>query len=345
MQYTPYLWPLWISAVVLMLLAVYTLLHRERSVSPRFFIVVATLFVWVVGFAFEVAGVDLQTKLFWANVQFSGIAALPVAWLTMVLDYTGQLYRWKRRLVVLAVVPVITNIIIWTNPLHHWFRGQPWLNTHAPFPILVNDYGPWFFWVHFPFGIILFLVSFVLLIRSLNFRIGVYRKQSLLLILSTILPLAVDTLYAAGISPIPNFNFTPVVFSFSGLLIGWSLLFFGFLDLMPTARSVLVETMADAWLVLDDKARLVDLNPAASRLINTPAKRVIGRTARAALRQQPALIKIATSAGEMQTEIRLPGAETDQFYELRVSLLCNRRGQFAGRLMTLHNMTARKRAE
>lgn len=346
LQYTPYILPLVISAIILATLGAYAWQHRTRTAASAFAVVMLASLIWTVGFALEIASVDLQAKLFWANVQFMGIAPLAVAWLTMVIDYTGRTRRLKWLIPVLAIIPLTTNILIWTNDFHHLFRGHPMLDTTSgPFSILVNDYGPWFYWVHAPFGFIIFLASFGLLVRSLLFTTMAYRKQIMILLLSTILPLLVNMLYILGITPIPNFNLTPVAFSVSGIMIGWALFRYRFLDLMPVARSKLIDTMGDALIVLDDAGRFVDLNPAAQSIIGHTSREIIGQPITQVLAHRSDLISRFRANAEAQAEITLGEEETKRYYDLRLSLLHDRRGQITGRFVVLRDITARKQAE
>lgn len=48
------------------------------------------------------------------------------------------------------------------------------------------------------------------------------------------------------------------------------------LDLMPVARSKLVEMTEDAWIVLDINDRLVDLNAAASSILRRKREHLLG---------------------------------------------------------------------
>jgi PAS domain S-box-containing protein len=52
-----------------------------------------------------------------------------------------------------------------------------------------------------------------------------------------------------------------------------------FLDVASVARASLLEEMADGVLIVDRSGRLVDLNPAAARLLGVPAATAIGRSA------------------------------------------------------------------
>ena len=84
-QFTPYLWLLIVSAAISIGLAVYA--WRRRAVTGAVAFVVLMLFatLWSLANALEMAGADLATKLFWANVQYLSYGALPLAWLVLVL--------------------------------------------------------------------------------------------------------------------------------------------------------------------------------------------------------------------------------------------------------------------
>lgn len=346
LHHIPSIWPLFVSAIILLSLAVMAWKNRTHTAAVPFFVVMLTLLVWVIGFILEIISDELATKLFWANVQFIGIAILPVAWLAMVVEYTGRAKRWRRMIFGLTGFALLNLAIIWSNPWHRFFRGHPWVDKSSPlFPVLVSDYGFWYYGVHVPFGIALFLLSFVLLIRSLNLKSRLFRRQTIVLIISTALPLTVDTLYNLGITPIPHLNFTPVAFSISGLLIAWSLFAYQFLEVMPAARSILIETMEDAWLVWDAKLRLVDLNPAARALLNAPRHNVVGRPAVEILAQRPDMLNFLQQPNNVTAEISVKRQDTRHYYDLRISLLRNKSGGLAGRLAVLREITRRKQVE
>ena len=55
------------------------------------------------------------------------------------------------------------------------------------------------------------------------------------------------------------------------------------LDLRPVARTLVLETMRDAVVVADAHGHVVDVNPAAQRLLGIPAAALIGTPADALL--------------------------------------------------------------
>ncbi|MFQ5575823.1 MAG: histidine kinase N-terminal 7TM domain-containing protein [Anaerolineae bacterium] len=344
--FTPYILPLLVSVAILLALGVYAWQYRSQTTAAVFGAIVLALLIWTAGFALEIAGVTLPAKIFWANVQFTGITALPVAWLALVIDYTGRMRRLKRLVLAALVIPLATNIVIWTNEWHHLFRQTPALDAASgPFTVLVNDYGPWFYWIHAPYGYLVILASMILLVRSLVFARRAYRRQILVLLLSTVAPLTVDALYVAGITPIPNFNFTPVAFSIFGLIIGWNLFRYRFLDLAPIARSLLVETMDDALIVIDRAGRIADVNPAAQAMVGALGGDIVGQPAAQVLAQTEALHPYLTLTRQTRAKVQLRAGDETRYVDLRAAPLRDRRGKFAGQVILLHDISAQAKME
>jgi hypothetical protein len=77
-QYLPYLWPLSASAFVSLALGIYALLrHRNTKGATSFILSMIVVTIWSAANALEMAGLDFQTKLFWANILLTVILRLP----------------------------------------------------------------------------------------------------------------------------------------------------------------------------------------------------------------------------------------------------------------------------
>jgi len=343
MHFTLYIIPFVISAVVLAILGTYGWFHRARAAALAFSIAMFCMLFWTIGFIIEIISVELAAKVFWSNVQFIGIAITPVALLIMVIYYLGYQSVKKWLIVMLMIVPVMTIILMITNEFHHLFRGFPSIDINAgPFPVLVNDYGPWYYWILAPYSFFISIASIVLLSHSLSLSKSAYKRQSIILILSISAPLIVNILYVFDITPIPHFNLTTVAFAFSGLAVGYSLFQNRFLDLMPVARSLLVDYLEDAWIVLDDAERIVDLNAAAQKLFEYSSKDLIGKSVESVIGDKKKQYSRILGAEKIQTEIQVQNSD---YYDLRVFPLKNRKEQITGRLVLLHNISDRKKME
>ncbi len=149
--YTPYALPFIVSSLITIALYFFIHPYRNEVATKVFGGLLISIFLWSAGFVCEIMGVELSTKILFANIQFLGITAIPITFLALARNITGRGQKLRFILYVLAVFYVVTNILIWTNDLHHWFRQNPHLDTTSEtFTILVNDYGFWFYYVQVP---------------------------------------------------------------------------------------------------------------------------------------------------------------------------------------------------
>ena len=191
--------PFLVSFLIMTSLALFAWQRRAQLTSRIFFVFTLLVLLWLGGFILEILSPTLAEKRFWSDFQFLGICFIPAAWCFLIVSYLGLPVRFRHLTAILLPLPVATNILIWTNSYHHLFRIDPWLDTEtAAFPILVNDYGPWFYWVHVPFMYLLFFISVLLLVRAVFSKTGLYRNQMLLLLAALLMPLATDIAYVSG---------------------------------------------------------------------------------------------------------------------------------------------------
>ena len=67
-------------------------------------------------------GPSVEWARFWFNLRIACFAAIPVLWLVFVLRFVGKTALLsKARIALLFVIPVITQAVLWTNPMHGWW--------------------------------------------------------------------------------------------------------------------------------------------------------------------------------------------------------------------------------
>lgn len=326
-----------ISGTILLFLGMNALQRRDTLAAIAFAVTMFCASLWSFGFAAEVISPSLDGKILWANIQFLGINILPLSWFAMTLYYTGQ-PRWTiRSLPVLSLVPLAATLVIWTNPYHHLFRVSPSLDIiNSSFSVLNNDYGIFFYAVPTPFSYFLYATSLVLLARFWAKSAPVYRRQRLTPFVGLLLPLLVDALYILGITPIPNFNFTPITFSISGLLVGWNVFSLRFLDITPLANDVVINTMQIGVIVLNKRGRITDLNPAAAEITGISLTHNLGVPVVDVL---PIVTPFVNSASDEQADIVLEQDGEKHYYGVRISLVSGKRKRILGRVITLNNIS------
>lgn len=346
---TPYFLPLLGATALCVVLA---LAIWRRSGAPgraAATALLAAVAVWALSYGFEIQGADLATKVLAAKLQYLGIVAAPVCWLVFVVQYTGH-SRWitPLRLLLLATLPLITVLLVWTNEGHGLVWSALRLDATGPFPALVVEHGPWF-WAHLVYSYLLLLAGTLLLFWAFLRAPGVYRAQAGALLGAAVAPWVGNALYLAGLSPVRHLDLTPYGFVVSGALIAWSLLRLRLLDLVlgivPIARAAIVESMPDGYLVLDRSGQIVDLNPAALQILGRSRRAVVGQPLGAVAPDWARALEAADEKAGRRLEVSVGTVPDRRTYELMVSPLWLAGGFLVGRLLVLRDVTERKRVE
>ena len=343
--YVAYLAPLVLAAVVLAGLGFVAWRNRSEPAAYWFGAVLMAALWWTVAYIQEIVCQTLEAKVFWANVQFLGITALPIFWLMMTLRLTGHKPPPAWALALLVVWAASTNAAAWTNDWHHFFRGEPYLDVSRKFPLLAADYQFWHNWIHLPVFFAVFLVCLGIEFSSMRSVNAVHRRQYGLLALATALPLAAGMLYVSAKGPFRNWNPATAFFGLSGLLVALARFRFRLFDVAPVARSALVEEMSDAALVVDGQGRVVDVNPAARRLLGHGEFSVLGRPVAEALRLTPEVQETLRREETARAEMVWGEGDERLDLEMKASTLKDWWGRPAGKIIVLRDITERRRAE
>ncbi len=338
--YSPLIAPLLIAAVVAVLVGVYLWPRRQAAGALEIIAISGALAVWAVGYALEIAGADLAAKFFWGQVQYLGIALVPFFWLMFVLAYTQQFYPWNwRRLRWLIVFPLITITLAFTTSWHGLIWATAYVKESGALRVLGVTYGAWF-WLHFVCSYVLLLAGAVILLRVVRQGQGLYRPQIAALIVAVISPWLGNALYFAGLSPIPGLDLTPFAFTITLLALAWGIFGYRLGDIAPVARDLIVEGLRDGMLVLDLQKRIVDINPAAARMIGLPARQALGKPVDEVLAPWPHLIARFKDVFEAKDEITVGQGEVQRRFSVRISPLQDRQQRFLGRVVIINELDA-----
>jgi PAS domain S-box-containing protein len=336
--------PLLSATAVALIIAGYA--WRRRSTVAALPVTWAMMCVacWSLSYALALASSSLAAKVFWTRVEYLGIVLAPLAGLALALEYTGR-EEWLPRSKgwFLVIVPIITLVMVWTNDLHHLFYERLYLDTTGQFPILASDAGPWF-WIHAAYSYILMLVAVLLLLYALVHAPRAYRGQPFVLIIGLSTPLAANAVYLADLGVCGALDPTPFVFSISGLVFAWGLFRYRLFDITPLARESVIEAMRDGVIVLDVQNRIVDVNPAAVKMLGVSSSDAPGRSIVDVL-SAPSDLAEQLNVGEAHTELVVGEPDAQLYYDVSVSPLRDGGGVARGKLMVLHDVTHRKQAD
>jgi PAS domain S-box-containing protein len=344
-QFSPYSVILGLTAVLALAIAGVMWRRRPRPGAVPFALLLLAVAEWAGMAALEHAAVGQATKVTCARLEYAGIMSVAPLWLTFALAYTGRGEGpARRRLAALVVIPLATVGLVWTNEWHRLVWTTITASSDARGAPLVYGHGVGF-WTAAAYNHALLLAGTLVLVSAIVRFHQRYRRQMTGLIAGLLIPWIANALYLSGWSPLPGVDPTPLAFTLTGVVYALSVFRHGLLDLVPVARHVLIESMADGVLVLDVENRVIDINPSARAMIGVADAPVVGESAEKVLGACPDLVARYRDVSDAQAELRIETAEGPRCLDLRISPLRDAAGRFRGRLLVVSDITIRKRTE
>jgi diguanylate cyclase (GGDEF)-like protein len=272
MQFHPYSLLLAVACLIALSVAAYAWRRRPAPGAAALAVLNLALAEWAGTYAIMWASTSLAAQVFWLSATFLGaVVALP-AILAFALSYAQQ-GHWltPRAIALLAIHPALTVAILATDPWHHLFYAGYELVDRAGLVEMNWQRGPWF-WITTGYGYVVLLAVVGLMVAAARRAPRLYRAQAGSVLLAVLFPWVANVFTQSIFRFQSELDLTPVAFSLSSLALAYGLYRHRLLDLVPVARGALIESMQDGVLVLDAQNRIVDINPAAQRVL--PGARV-----------------------------------------------------------------------
>ncbi len=230
---------------------------RKKPVSQlqnAFATVLITVLVISVGVIAQLACTSFLNiePIYFENFIYIGTCMLPVALFFVAIIFRNTKIRFKRKYLLLFVIPFLTLAVLYTNQYHHLF--------YKVYSSNLNEmvYGPYFY-VHSIYTYGLLLVSIGIMINASLKNSGSFSKQTILIIIGTMFPILVNLLGTFKIYDM-NVCLTPISFSIAVIFYTFAILKFNFLKITPIALQKIVDRISDGYIVLDDDNVITDFN-------------------------------------------------------------------------------------
>lgn len=219
---------------------------------------------WSVTYALHWFDQTPTGKSFWLDVTYFGAVNTPGTLLLFVMKFLGRATdQENKKYLWLLIEPILTLIILFTDPYHGLFYG----GKRDPMQSQIYTGGIWF-WLNiiYTYGMILYVVIFAVVtyLRSSS----VFKNQAITVLFGISFPIIGNLITFLGLSPFKGLDLTPIAASMTGLVMIFGAFSSKIFDLVPIGREILVEHLEEGMLLVDKKLRLIDLNPAARRLLN-----------------------------------------------------------------------------
>jgi diguanylate cyclase (GGDEF)-like protein/PAS domain S-box-containing protein len=331
------------SAVVAAFISGVILRRRSAPGAAFLFLFLIGVQIWSLTYAMHWLSTRAEDRLFWLDATYLGVVIAPTAMLIFILRFTrpSNYFRgWK--LSWLALEPFLTLLILWSDPWHGWFYGG---GPRFPEQNLIFDGGPWF-WLHVFYTYGLIAAGIGLLVSASAQRSPLNSHPARLVLAGVLFPVASNVIVFAGLNPFPGLDLTPIAFTFTGVLLGFSLFYQRLLDLTTLGRDVLIEKMNEGILLLDQRQRIVDFNPALQRLLALPKDNLLGETIDEVLgmRVQAKILSALLIEKDASAEIEVH-ADTRRAVQVQASPVHDLASGFTGWLIICFDITKQREAE
>jgi diguanylate cyclase (GGDEF)-like protein/PAS domain S-box-containing protein len=342
-----YLHPYTIYSIISALISLVASIIAWRRSAPGSFtlsLLLLSMAIWSGFYSTRWMDISIESKVFWFNLMYIGVAAVPTLFLVFAAGFTHhEAWLTPRNMLLLSIQPVISLLLQWTNRYHHLLYLSLTTVQQNSLSTLEFIRGPWYFanvaYSYVLVGIALGLLLLVALRSGL-----LYQGQYRLILLASLIPWASSIYSEYNFNALRGLDLVPLTFGLSGIIFAYSIRYTRFMDLLPIARGRLIEYMHDGVLVLDLQHRIVDINPAMKVFLDNKTSSYLGKNALEIFGTW--IEKTDSFVGEVETrtELRAP-SNPSHYLDLRVTPLYDNQRQLNGRLMVFRDITDRKQVE
>lgn len=337
-QYNPYVLPSLIPLLFLVLLGIHCFRNRKVPGAVPFIVLIGLTILWIMANSFGLSATADPARLFWFKFEKALVLPIASAALCFVLAYAGLAHWLNRQVIgVLILVPLTFALLILTNDTHHLV----WKHILSD-GIIRTELGP-VHWAAAVYGYALGLVQLVVLVW-LFIRSPRHRWIAAGLILGLLWIRIASYLNISDNNPFKPLNFMILASNLTFLLYALAFFRLNMFELVPIARSVVIDRMMEAMIVLDIQKHISDMNETAERLLNLSRKQAIGRQAESALEAFPDMVSLIRNPETRQIELS-PADPHPRWYHISISPLSDQHALLLGYLIWMRDITEQKQIQ
>lgn len=267
MNYTLELIAMIFSVILIIVLLFFTRKQKRGKLKSIFILILSLMFIWTISMIMQILCQNTNIDPYQFE-KFSTFGAVPmslaVLFWGMTLAKPKLKFKWYYGF--LFVIPILTIIMALTNDYHHLFIVE--------YSTMVNEtvVGP-YFPIHSISSYVYIFIGLIYLIRSSVKTSGFFSKQSMMILVGTMIPLGVNIL-ATYSSLNLSVYVTPVSYSIAVLFYALAIFKFKFLSITPVALQKIVDRISDGYIVLNEENIITDFNQTYLEIFRAKAEKI-----------------------------------------------------------------------
>lgn len=234
---------------------------NNKLVHKLYFLVTVTVITWmlsVIAANFTDPSNERQLRILDACAYIGGAFA-PMFCLLIALTLSRNYEKLPPRYWLLAIIPVITNIVAWTDPLCHLL--------YKNFSVYSSKivFGPYIY-VSAAFSYFCLVMSICLMVgHAIRMKKKLIEQQAFLFCAGSIIPGIVNLVGTLKLADL-TIAATPLAFIATVVLHGFAIYHYHMLDIKPIAMQKVLDWISDCYLVTDDHCEILDCNAAFEKI-------------------------------------------------------------------------------
>lgn len=300
---------------------------------------------WALFSGLEAASIQIPAKIFWAKLEYIGIAFIIAFWLLLIMQYTHQDHRITRWWAILLMsVPAISIYITITENKYHWLWESILPTSNVPGAPLIYTHA-WWFLVSVGYFFLLVIIGALILIRRTLISPKSAEVRALLLLTGVIPPLISNLIYQSQLSPVKNSQILLMVgLVISGMIYFWGMYYFQILESSSLSRDVVIDKMSEGVIVLDRKDRIYNINSTALTMLGLNQRSAKRKNLNDIIAIWPGIAETFRVPHDFETEVKING-NSPRTLSIRTTNLKDKDGQSTGRMVVWRDITQYRQVE
>ncbi len=334
--------PFFLASIAILVVAVFIFIRRTTPGAWYLIMLCMAGAFWATCEGMLYLGLDMAANIRITSIQYLGIATvIPLALMFTLSTFGFQ--RWVNTISITALTAAAATIIalVWTNASHQLVFSRFFRIDEGPVPMLGIDHGP-LWWVIIGYHYALSGLMSAILVRTVYANQGARRSQAGVVLAAIGVVWLANAIYVMGKSPVPNMDLGPLAFILVAFSLAWGFFKYDLLQLLPIAKALIFKALSDPIIVIDEKRRIIDMNPAAETQFNLKASDAIARNFDHIFDKHPQLKGILDQAAARQLTFQM--GEGPRFFDLGRSTIRDKTGKEVGQILIFQDVTENKLA-
>ncbi|MBN2616726.1 MAG: diguanylate cyclase [Spirochaetales bacterium] len=220
--------------------------------------------IYTFGYALEISYSELSKVLIAIKFEYISIPYMALLAFLLTYRYINKKPLKSSLIILLSIIPLTSTILVFTLEHHNLFYINPQIIDGDYFPVLIFKKGSIYI-LRFIYQQVLVIISITYALYKMRHTYNYEKKHYIFLILAQLIPGLIAFLYIVGLNP-NGIDINPFSSFIVGTIFAIAILKYGFFELIPIGRNIVLDSINDAFIIIDNTYTVIDFNNAASKL-------------------------------------------------------------------------------